>query len=166
MLDNRLARIVNATLRRSVTLRGSTVLAAMLSLAACGDDPFQVIEETEFAPSLGVDLSVMERLPSGVYLQDDPVGTGDAVTPGQQAAVDFSGWLADGTLFDSGDFSFMVAPGGAIDGFVDGVVGMRVGGTRLIVIPPELAWAERGSGSIIPPGAVVVFRVTLEEIVT
>lgn len=141
-------------------------VTAILALAACGDDnPFQVIEETEFAASLGVDLETMEKLPSGVYIQDIEPGTGDALVYGATMTVTYTGWLADGTEFDSGTFTDVLLEGqGVIDGFGQGVLGMQPGGTRLIVIPPELAYGEEGVG-IIPPGAILVFRVTLDDVI-
>lgn len=142
-----------------------TLALAVLGLAACGDDPFQVIEETEFAASLGVDLAAMERLPSGVYIQEEALGTGAEAMAGDIVTVDYMGWLADGTLFndfDDVDFSL----DGVIPGFRDGIIGMLVGGTRLIVIPPEQGYGAAGSGSAIPPGAILVFRVTLNAVET
>jgi peptidylprolyl isomerase len=149
--------------------RSATALAAaslMLILAACGDDnPFQVIEETEFAASLGVDLETMEKLPSGVYIQDIELGTGDELVYEATMTVTYTGWLADGTEFDSGTFTDVLLEGaGVIDGFGQGVLGMQPGGTRLIVIPPEEAYGDRQVGAI-PPGSILVFRVTLDDLV-
>lgn len=151
------------------TIRSGTAVAAVtaiLALAACGDDhPFQVIEETEFAASLGVDLEAMEMLPSGVYIQDIELGTGETLVYEATMTVTFTGWLADGTEFDSGTFSDVLLENqGVIDGFAEGILGMQVGGTRLIVIPPEEAYGDEGVG-IIPPGAILVFRVTLDDVI-
>jgi peptidylprolyl isomerase len=134
--------------------------------AGCGDDPFQVIEEVEFAASLDIDLSQMERLSNGVYIQDVVVGTGDTLAVGLTANVDYTGWLADGTQFDTGNFSF--TPGGsgtdrAISGFEAGALGMLVGGTRRLVIPPEEGYGDSDSEAI-PAGSVLVFEVDLLDV--
>lgn len=150
------------------TIRSGTALAAVtaiLALAACGDDPFQVIEETEFAASLGVDLAEMEMLPSGVYIQDIEVGDGEALVYGATMTITYTGWLADGTEFDSSTFTdVLLEDQGVIPGFGQGLLGMQPGGTRLIVVPPELAYGDEGVG-IIPPGAILVFRVTLDDVI-
>lgn len=152
------------------THRRSTIAAALpllLALAACGDDPFQVIEETEFAASLGVDLAAMEMLPSGVYIQDIEPGTGEALTYGAEVSFTWQGWLADGTEWlpqqTTGSYQFLEGEG-AVQGFNLGVLGMQEGGTRLIVVPPELAYGDEEVGSI-PPGAILVFRVKLDTLV-
>ncbi len=150
--------------------RWAVLVLATMGLTACGDDnPFQVIEETEFAASLGIDLASMEELPSGVYIQEIELGTGVEAMAGDMVDVDYVGWLADGTQFDAFDgagFQLITGPGGVIAGFRDGIVGMLVGGTRLMVIPPDQAYGERGSGNVIPPGAILVFRVTLNAVET
>ena len=147
------------------------VALAAVGLAGCGDNPFQVIEETEFAASLGIDLATMEQLPSGVYIQEIVPGTGAVAMAGDIVTVNYRGWLADGTLFnDRADvevqFQLVTGPDGVIPGFRDGIVGMLVGGTRLMVIPPDQAYADRGNGTLIPPGAILVFEVTLNAVET
>lgn len=145
--------------------KAAFAVMAVVALSACGDDPFQVIEETEFAASLGVDLSQMEQLPSGTYIMDKVLGTGPELVFGSEMTVTFTGWLADGTEFDSGTFTAMYTEtGGVIDGFREGILGMREGGTRLLVIPPAQAYGDRQVG-IIPPGSILVFEVTLDQVV-
>lgn len=152
------------------TIRSGAVLTAVtaiLALAACEDDPFQVIEETLFAPSLGVDLEQMEKLPSGVYIQDIELGAGETLTYGATMTVTYTGWLSDGTQFDSDTFTDVLLEDdddGVIDGFAKGILGMQAGGTRLLVIPPHEAYGEQGYGAI-PPGAILVFRVTLDDVI-
>ncbi|MBT8488311.1 MAG: FKBP-type peptidyl-prolyl cis-trans isomerase [Gemmatimonadetes bacterium] len=155
---------------RGSSTRVALAVVAVLGITACGDDnPFQVIEETEFAASLGVDLAAMEQLPGGVYIEEETDGTGAEAMAGDLVDVDYTGWLADGTQFDAfngAEFQLVTGPGGVITGFRDGIVGMLVGGTRLMVIPPDQAYGEQGSGSVIPPGAILVFRVTLNGVET
>lgn len=149
-------------------LRFSVLVLALLAVAGCGDDPaqvqLQVIEETTFAPSLNIDLATMTKDPSGVYTQDLVVGTGEPVDYDSQVSVSYSGWLSDGTLFDSGTgFSFLVGGvGEAILGFHVGVIGMRLGGERLMLLPPDVAYGADPNGPV-PPGSILVFRVTLDE---
>ena len=152
---------------------GAAALVAttsVLTLTACGDDsnPFQVIEETEFAANLGIDLEQMDRLPSGVYVQDVTLGEGPELVDGATMTMTYTGWLADGTQFDSGTFTTTVIenpePGeGLISGFTQGILGMRPGGTRLLVIPPEEGYGDQEYG-VIPAGSILVFEVTLDEV--
>lgn len=138
-------------------------LAVLIApVAACSEDPFapQVIEEVEFFAGLGIDLASMIKLSSGIYISDDSIGTGAQLEAGDSVNIDHRGWLADGTLFSSGAIDGSPYPTGFISGFSMGMAGMFVGGQRLMIIPPEHAWGNTGSGPI-PPGAVVVFEVEL-----
>ena len=141
----------------------ATALAVLVVPAmACGSDPFapQVIEEVEFFAGLGIDLSTMTKLPSGVYILDDTVGTGTVLANATVSVqIDHTGWLADGTPFSSGVFT-AVYPSGFVPGFSIGMEGMAVGGQRLMIIPPALAYGNAGTGPI-PPGAVLIFEVEL-----
>lgn len=132
-----------------------------VALAACGDEPtpFEIIDEITFDASLGIDLADFTELPSGVWIQDETVGTGDVVVSPSTLTVGYTGWLRTGAQFDSGSFTFSY-PSGAIPGFAIGVEGMAEGGVRRIIIPPELGYGESGSGPI-PGGAVLIFRVSL-----
>jgi FKBP-type peptidyl-prolyl cis-trans isomerase len=122
------------------------------------------IEDTQFASALGVDLSLSTKTASGLYWRDLAVGTGATVGSGQQVRVHYTGWLANGAKFDENlppqtPFTFTVgATPGAIAGFDEGVRGMKVGGTRQLIIPPHLAYGPNGSGPI-PGNAILVFRV-------
>jgi len=101
-------------------------------------------------------------------------GTGAAVSAGQTAVVQYTGWLYDaaakdnkGKQFDSSRvsggraFKFPVGTGSVIKGWDQGVVGMTIGESRRLVIPPDLAYGDRGAGGVIPPGATLVFDVEL-----
>lgn len=121
---------------------------------------------TTFAPSLGVDLASMTKTPSGLAYKDAKVGTGPVAKAGQTATVQYTGWLPDGTKFDSSrdrnePFNFPIGAGHVIKGWDEGVAGMKVGGRRLLVIPPDLGYGARGAGGVIPPNATLVFDVEL-----
>ena len=141
------------------------VLAAFtLSLPACNSaTPFEVIETVTFAPGLGIDLTQMTRLPSGVYIQDLVVGTGTVMAVGHHVSVQLTGWIRNGTQWTSGvlSFDYGVTDFG-VDGFAIGIEGMAVGGTRLIIVPPELGYGELPPpDSGIPKGAILIYEVDL-----
>ena len=140
-------------------------LLAVLAISACGDSPFQVIEEVTFDESLGIDLTQMTRLDSGVYIQDVVIGPGETVLDGTVAFLSFVGFLADGTQFGQGTFNFVVGRGGVIPGFEEGVGGMNVGGERRTIIPPSLGYGNEDQETI-PPGSVLIFDLVLDDLQT
>ena len=145
---------------------GLTVVVT-LALAACGDDVLGPNpEDVEFAASLGVDLATMTESATGLFYQDDMVGTGDPAESGDRVTLNYTGWLANGEQFDSG-MGFVIASlgSGTILGFTEGVTGMRVGGTRTIVIPSNLGYGSSGAGSTIPGNAVLVFELEVTSLV-
>lgn len=96
--------------------------------------------------------------------KDVKIGTGETVLQGSEVSVHYTGWLLDGTKFDSSrdrgqPFTFMPGAGQVIAGWEKGVVGMKVGGIRELVIPPELGYGKRGAGGVIPPDATLKFEV-------
>ncbi len=107
---------------------------------------------------------------SGLVYEDIEVGDGTLCTGrGQTAIVHYTGWLEDGTQFDSSKdrnkpFSFPVACSYVIPGWDEGVVGMRVGGVRRLVVPPQLAYGDKGAGGAIPANATLSFEIELLEI--
>lgn len=101
----------------------------------------------------------------GLKYTDEQVGTGATAVAGKTAVVHYTGWLMDGTKFDSSKdrgqpFSFPLGGGQVIKGWDEGVRGMRVGGRRKLTIPAALGYGDRGVGPI-PPGATLVFSVEL-----
>jgi FKBP-type peptidyl-prolyl cis-trans isomerase FkpA len=123
-------------------------------------------DQLTYNPALNVDLSLMAKNPSGLYWQDLVVGTGQEAVKGSVVAVEYTGWLADGRVFDTSKntgkpYSFALGQRRVITGWDEGVAGMRVGGKRLLVIPPELGYGQYGAGGVIPGGATLVFEVTL-----
>ena len=106
---------------------------------------------------------------SGLQIVDLEVGTGAAAEPGRTISVHYTGWLADGTQFDSSldsgqPFSFPLGAGRVIQGWEEGLVGMKVGGKRRLIIPPELAYGELGFSNLIPPNAELTFEIELLDI--
>jgi peptidylprolyl isomerase len=108
----------------------------------------------------------MTETPSGLRFRDDVAGTGATAGAGQTVSVHYTGTLTDGQKFDSSrdrgkPFQFQLGVGQVIRGWDEGVDGMKVGGRRTLVIPPELGYGSRGAGNVIPPNATLVFDVEL-----
>lgn len=153
-----------------------TCLAAMLLIASgCGspktaeatiDNSPDSISVAKFAASLDVDLAKSEHDAAGLYWRDLKIGTGPEAGNGDSVSVHYDGRLPDGSRFDASTdklFSFRLGVGRVIAGWDRGVAGMKVGGTRQLIIPPQLGYGARGSGPI-PPDAVLVFTVDLVAI--
>jgi FKBP-type peptidyl-prolyl cis-trans isomerase FkpA len=111
-------------------------------------------------------IAMSTTTPSGLIIDELVVGAGAAAAAGQQVTVHYTGWLTDGTKFDSskdrGDpFIFPLGAGRVIKGWDEGVQGMKVGGKRKLTIPSALGYGARGAGGVIPPNATLVFEVEL-----
>jgi FKBP-type peptidyl-prolyl cis-trans isomerase len=122
-----------------------------------------------FKASLGVDTTKMTKASSGFWYTDVAVGQGDAAEPGRTVTVHYTGWLPDGSKFDSSrdrgePFAFTLGAGQVIAGWDEGVKGMKVGGRRKLVLPPQLAYGEGGAPPAIPPGATLVFDVEVLKV--
>jgi len=103
---------------------------------------------------------------SGLQYGDLIIGTGETAKAGDTVSVHYTGWLVDGTKFDSSvdrgnPFNFPLGAGSVIKGWDEGVSGMKVGGKRKLSIPPELGYGDRGAGSVIGPGETLIFEVEL-----
>lgn len=103
---------------------------------------------------------------SGLKYEDVKQGTGEAATAGKTVSVHYTGWLTNGTKFDSSKdrgqpFEFPLGGGRVIKGWDEGVQGMKVGGVRKLTIPSSLGYGSRGAGGVIPPDATLVFEVEL-----
>jgi FKBP-type peptidyl-prolyl cis-trans isomerase FkpA len=131
-------------------------ILVLVVVAACGGDDDPTVAPTTNAPYSQTDLVV---------------GTGATAVPGSQVTVAYTGWLHDssrpdakGTMFEMNpSFGFRLGTGAVIRGWDQGVAGMRVGGQRRLVLPPDLAYGNSGRGPI-PPNATLVFDITLNNV--
>ena len=141
-------------------------LAAMITLAAAtggrADDPGQTEKEKK-----------MTKTESGLQYRDIKEGTGEKPKKGQTCVMHYTGWLwengAKGKKFDSSvdrgePFDFPIGTGRVIKGWDEGVLSMKVGGKRELLIPPDLGYGSRGAGRVIPPNATLLFEVELLKI--
>jgi FKBP-type peptidyl-prolyl cis-trans isomerase len=106
------------------------------------------------------------QLPGGLQYIDVVVGSGDEARAGQNVSVHYTGWLTTGQKFDSSrdrgqPFTFRLGGGQVIQGWDEGVAGMRVGGQRRLIIPPTKGYGASGAGGVIPPNATLIFDVEL-----
>jgi FKBP-type peptidyl-prolyl cis-trans isomerase len=174
-----------------MTVKSLAVVLAAALLASCSSrdeptEPAQAVDDPAASAATGVAPATVTTAatpaPTGTETMplqktDLTPGTGAEITKGQTALVHYTGWLFDaaapenkGAKFDSSvdrnePFEFPVGGGFVIKGWEEGVVGMKVGGKRRLVIPPELGYGSRGAGGgVIPPGATLVFDVELVEI--
>jgi FKBP-type peptidyl-prolyl cis-trans isomerase FkpA len=154
-----------------------TAAAALLSISGCSMDVFrrqgpkQVSGEPEtlkYADELKVELDQMTRTASGLYYLDRVVGTGATAEFDKPVSVGYVGALADGRVFDrsglGSPYEFMLGQGEVIRGWDEGIAGMKVGGRRLLVIRPSLAYGNASPGAGIPANATLVFDVMLEGV--
>ena len=163
-------------LRKSplIALTAIAVLAVAVT-AGCGGAP---AEETAPPSDTGqVSTPPEESVPEApasadvteLVIEDITVGTGAEATAGDNVTVHYTGWLTDGTKFDSSldagqPFQFALGQGQVIPGWDQGVAGMKVGGTRRLTIPPDLGYGTAGAGGVIPPNATLIFEVELLSI--
>lgn len=148
-------------------MRRSLVLPALLALAACSEslgpeDPD--IGSITFAAALNVDISRLTRDASGVYYRDLVIGSGGTVGPNSTLSVYYTGWLPNGTQFDSrkapaSPFQILLGQHFLIEGWEKGLPGARAGGKRQLVIPPSLGYGSVGAGTAVPPNSYLVFEI-------
>jgi FKBP-type peptidyl-prolyl cis-trans isomerase FkpA len=171
-----------SSIREELPMRRPTywlAILAILALAGC-----QQGTSTESAPPSTPEAaeqsseSAAQEAPeaeevttrSGLKYQDLVVGDGSLAERGMTAMVNYTGWLTDGTKFDSSldpgrqPLAFTIGRGMVIRGWEEGVQGMRVGGKRRLTIPPDLAYGERGFPGAIPPNSTLVFEVELLDV--
>jgi len=120
-------------------------------------NPEVPIESTTFASSLGVNLAASTKTADGMYYRDIRVGTGKTIAAGDSLTVKYTGSFANGTVFDAGTYGFTI-PGQVIQGWNEGLLGMNVGGSRQLIIPPSLGYGQYDYNGI-PGNSVLVFTV-------
>ncbi len=150
------------------------LLLAALLIPACSQKEANVsspekggksmVETTAVDPAAG-----MITTPSGLQYKDLVQGSGDSPKPAKMVTVHYTGWLADGSKFDSSvdrnePFTFRIGAGNVIRGWDEGVMSMKIGGKRKLIIPPALGYGSAGAGGVIPPNATLVFEVILLDI--
>ena len=147
-------------------------LFSILTMSACTsrDNSFTPAPESKVQTStpaaISASGSAARTTPSGLIIETLATGSGAAAARGDKVSVHYTGWLTNGTKFDSSrdrnePFSFRLGAGQVIPGWDEGVVGMQPGGKRKLTIPAQLAYGTRGAGGVIPPDAVLVFEVEL-----
>lgn len=149
------------------------VLAATLFVAASA---LATPVNAQVPTPSGGSISKLDAMPDALQKIDIKEGTGAEAQTGKVVVVHYTGWLYDaaalehkGKKFDSSldrkvPFGFFLGEGKVIKGWDQGLVGMKVGGTRRLVIPPALGYGERGAGGVIPPNATLIFDVELLEV--
>ena len=153
------------------------VSCLFVALAACGDPPATDgpdadapdLRALDYAEHLQVDFDEIEVTGTGLHYRDLDVGTGPEAASGSTVVVHYTGSFPDGTVFDSsrerGDpFTLQLDRGMVIPGWDEGLQGMREGGHRILVLPPQLGYGAAGAGGVIPPNAVLVFDVEMLEV--
>ena len=153
-------------MRSTPRLTSRRIAAAIISLAivSCksatapsGSNP----AADTYAAALGVNIAQMTKVSDALYTQDLVVGTGAVLASGDSISVTYTGWLVNGTQFDSHvAFQTRIGVRHVIDGWDLGLVGIRVGGKRRLVIGSDLAYGAPGQGPI-PPNSTIVFDVQL-----
>jgi FKBP-type peptidyl-prolyl cis-trans isomerase len=154
-------------MRLALPFRALLPVVLALFVASCNADEAFVpdIATTTFDASLGVDLANSTKTASGLYYRDIAVGGGTLInTTGNQSVTNtYSGALRNGNVFDSGSFTFTTGQSQVIPGYDEGVRGMRVGGRRQLIIPPNLGYGGRANGSI-PANSILVFDITITAV--
>jgi FKBP-type peptidyl-prolyl cis-trans isomerase len=146
--------------RKPLTLALATLLTALpLAGPVLAQAPKEKAMEK---PAEGTEVVT----PSGLKYVDVKVGDGAEAKPGQVVDVHYTGWLTNGTKFDSSvdrgkPFSFKLGAGQVIEGWDKGVAGMKVGGKRKLTIPPGLGYGAQSVGGVIPPNSTLIFDVEL-----
>ena len=171
-MDSRLERLAISLVAMipiaGVRLEVLTVLSVLLAAVACASStPAATIAGTTFAPELAVDTTTMVPIRGGGWLRDLRVGDGPEAMRGQTVSLYYIGMFPSGREFEvarapEAPVRVRLGAGQVIAGWDRGIPGMRVGGQRLLVLPPSLAYGPSGNG-VIPPNSVIVFLVELVD---
>jgi peptidylprolyl isomerase len=142
------------------------LLLAAVAIPACSQKEAKPVTEKAAESKAPAGATVTA---SGLSYTDIVKGTGAAPTSGKMVTVHYTGVLENGTKFDSSvdrgqPFSFRIGAGEVIPGWDEGVISMKVGGKRKLVIPPQLGYGANGAGGVIPPNATLIFDVELLDV--
>jgi FKBP-type peptidyl-prolyl cis-trans isomerase FkpA len=166
-MQNRLLRCFSTVLRPLHWIAGAMVIIVASHAPAHGQGAVAGTATGE--SKLSATIASLQKT-------DVKQGTGAEAVTGKPVVVHYTGWLYDpaqpggkGTKFDSSldrkvPFGFILGAGKVIRGWDEGVVGMKVGGQRTLIIPPDMAYGARGAGGVIPPNATLIFDVELLEV--
>lgn len=155
--------------RRAARLRNTRIAIVVVVILIIAASAFFIWSSRSTKAPQAISEGNMITTASGLQYEDLLVGEGAQAQPGDTVSVHYTGWLQDGTKFDSSldrgqPFTFTLGRGEVIKGWDEGVAGMRAGGKRRLVIPPDLGYGSQGAGGVIPPGATLIFEVELVEI--
>lgn len=153
--------------RRAAKIRNQRIALAIIGILLLALIAFAVYQSVSKQKS---SASSAVQSASGLIIEDLKIGEGPQVKSGDQVQVHYTGWLTDGTKFDSSfdrnkPFTFTIDAGQVIKGWDEGIIGMQAGGKRKLTIPAALAYGARGAGNAIPPDATLIFEVELIDII-
>lgn len=172
LLSSNVSCVKKGKTMRSLVIVSTVSLAMLFGCDRCGGKKSESPEAQSGAPA-GQEQVAFERedvkaaVASNQFsMIDTTVGQGAEAVAGSNIEVHYTGWLPNGTKFDSSrdrneGFKFALGAGQVIAGWDEGFAGMKVGGKRILVIPPEKGYGERGAGDVIPPNSTLVFDVEL-----
>ncbi len=145
------------------------LLAAGIIIPACSQKENKSAGESRQAGEPGAAPAATVKTPSGLSYVDIATGGGPSPTSGKPVKVHYTGWLENGTKFDSSvdrgePFIFTIGAGQVIPGWDEGVMTMKVGGKRKLIIPSQLGYGAAGAGGVIPPNATLIFEVELLDV--
>ena len=151
-------------MKKAFLLVGAAMLSACLNVAEPPDEPTDPANET-FAENTGVNIANMTKTATGVYYQDIEMGNGLAVSGDQWVSISYVGYLKTGYSFDRSNQPTSIRLGQGIVGFAEGMIGMKVGGSRKIVIPSQRAYGQFGFPAYgIPPNSTLIYDVRLHDL--
>jgi len=153
--------------RRASNVRNQRIVIIVIAALILAISVFFILRAVTQKPV--ETASEMITTATGLQYQDVQVGTGQEAKNGDTVSVHYTGWLEDGTKFDSSldrgqPFEFTLGAGNVIKGWDEGVAGMQTGGVRKLFIPAELGYGQSGAGDVIPPNAKLIFEVELLEV--
>ena len=153
---------------RLLTFLAMSAMAAGCATPRLPPGPDVEPEDAVYADELDVDFSRMERTSGGLWVEVVTEGVGRQAVRGREAVIHFVGFLPDGTVIDSSlngePYAFELGSGEVIRGWNEGILGMKVGGRRRLVVRPTLGYGGRGKPPLVPPRTILVFDIQLMDV--